>query len=235
MTSWVCVQHVPHEGPAGWQDTLHDADLGLSVCRPDLGDRLPEPSDPDLAGLLVMGGPMHALSDADHPWLASERACLAEAHSIGVPIIAVCLGYQLLAAALGGAVSLGGHTELGIGRIDWTPRARLLLGHDLPALVLHWHDDAATPADGVRLAGTATTRWQATATGSSVAMQFHVEIRPQDLTTITPHLPAGMTIDGDALAASQSSWSRLRHRILRGVTAASRPPSRVDAHRRSSD
>ncbi len=47
---------------------------------------------------------MGACDDAVAPWLAPTRALIADAVARGVPTLGVCLGHQLAAVALGGAV-----------------------------------------------------------------------------------------------------------------------------------
>ncbi|TAK70168.1 MAG: type 1 glutamine amidotransferase [Actinomycetota bacterium] len=219
MPRWVCLQHVRYESPAGWAETLAAAAVPLEVCHVAT-DPLPDPDDGDLAGLLVMGGPMYARDDDRHEWLAGERRLIATLQHRGTPIIGVCLGAQLTAAALGAAIDRGGHTELGIAPVSWTEAARDVFGAALPAEVLHWHDDAIASGVGTTLASTPITACQAAAIGNSVLLQFHIEIRPADLAGLAGHLPPGMVIDPVALAAAQDGWADLRRRILAHVTTA---------------
>ena len=100
MSRWALVQHVAFEGPGTIGAVAAEHDIALDVRRMDLGH--PLPSVEQLDGLVVMGGPMNALDDADHPHLAAERALLGAAVGRGLPVLGVCLGAQLLAAALGG-------------------------------------------------------------------------------------------------------------------------------------
>ena len=65
-----------------------DSGAALSVVRVDLGEsvHLPPPSA-DMAGLVVMGGPMGVHDDL--PWLADERALLRAAVEAGLPVLGV--------------------------------------------------------------------------------------------------------------------------------------------------
>lgn len=81
---------------------LAQAGADLTVCRP-ASDGVPDGLD-GVHGVVCMGGEMGAHDDADHPWLTALRWGLAEAVSRGLPVLGVCLGGQLLAAATGGAV-----------------------------------------------------------------------------------------------------------------------------------
>src|SRR5579875_4118940 len=102
---WHVVQHVPFEGPGLIAAELSARRLPTRVAHVYRGDTLPDVGD--LAGLVVLGGPMNALQDVDHPHLPDERKLLAAALDRGVPVLAVCLGAQLLAAALGARVFAG--------------------------------------------------------------------------------------------------------------------------------
>ena len=76
---------------------------------------------PDLAGIsliIALGGPLSANDEL--PALRQERAYLKTAVERDIPIFAVCLGAQLLAVALGGAVEPTGGYQFGLRRIAIT-------------------------------------------------------------------------------------------------------------------
>ncbi len=54
--------------------------------------------------LLVLGGAMGAGDDDRCTWLPATRALIRDAAGVGAPLLGVCLGRQLVAAALGGTV-----------------------------------------------------------------------------------------------------------------------------------
>ncbi|MFD4628676.1 type 1 glutamine amidotransferase [Streptomyces sp. NPDC058284] len=185
------LQHVEVEKPGLILDALDGSGLHVDVRNlldapaPDAcADALPPVSE--LAGLVVMGGPMNADDLAGHPALKLERDLLADALRAGVPTLGVCLGAQLLARAQGLAVRTG--AELGrAGEIGWAPlhdvdRDDPVVGPlaDSPA-VLHWHGDRIVPAEGARvLARTATTECQAFRAGPVAwGLQFHLEVTPE--------------------------------------------------------
>src|SRR5690242_19196725 len=93
-------------------DWLTDAGAELELRRAQEGDPLPAGLD-GYAGLVVMGGYMSALADDVAPWLPQLRRLLAEAVSAELPVLGVCLGAQLLAAATGGRVSLDSAPQYG--------------------------------------------------------------------------------------------------------------------------
>ena len=100
---WVVLQHVAHEGPGTVALAVADSGADLSVVRVDRGEPVPPPgSVEEMAGLVVLGGPMGVHDDL--AWLADERALLGRAVSAGLPVLGICLGAQQLAAALGAEV-----------------------------------------------------------------------------------------------------------------------------------
>src|SRR6188768_1856799 len=99
------LEHVAHEGPARVGSALERAGLELARVRLHAGDPLPK--DPRELGLLVvMGGPMGVedVGNPRYPFLGPELALLRAALAADVPILGICLGAQLLAAAAGARV-----------------------------------------------------------------------------------------------------------------------------------
>lgn len=222
---WVVVQHVPFEGPGLIATALAAAGQELDVRRMDLGDPLPEPSA--VAGLVVMGGPMGALDDVEHPYLASERALLAACVARRVPVLGVCLGAQLLAAALGARVYRGAAPEIGLGRVSLTEAARLdpvfsPAGHTLP--VLHWHADTFDLPDGaVLLASSGAYAHQAYRVGTAYGLQFHVEIAEPHAADIEPFLPPDVVLDRRHLALVSRAGSALLERLVDAAVREAEP------------
>jgi GMP synthase-like glutamine amidotransferase len=91
---------------------------------------------------------MGAYDDDVAPWLPDERALLRDAVDRGIPVLGLCLGGQLLAAATGGRVTLGPATEIGVVHVQRTvdglidpviAQAVAVSGADIPAA--QWHQD----------------------------------------------------------------------------------------------
>lgn len=191
---------MPFEGPGLLGTAARAAGVPVRPVRVYVGD--PVPRVDEVQGVVVMGGPMGALDDAAHPSLPAERALLAGAVAAGVPVLGVCLGAQLLAAAAGAEVTRAPVPEHGVGAVTLTAEGvadPLLggLGDDLP--VVHWHGDTfGIPDAAVRLAGSAECENQAFRLGPRAwGLQFHVEVDPALVDAWTPHLPPGMSLDGD--------------------------------------
>src|SRR5437773_6487622 len=84
----------------------------------------PEPLPSNLAGyggIVVMGGAMGVYEADRHPFLTGEIRLLRVALERGIPVLGVCLGSQLLAAAGGARVYRG---EAG-PEVGWLPVTRL--------------------------------------------------------------------------------------------------------------
>ena len=213
---WVVLQHVPFEGPGLIAPAIERAGGRVEVRRMDLGDAIP--STDEVAGLVVMGGPMGALDDAAHSHLMAERALLRACVEQDIPVLAVCLGAQLLAAALGSRVFQGPQPEVGLGIVTLTDAGRHdpvfgPAGHVLP--VLHWHGDTFDlPSGATLLASSDAYLHQAYRVGRAYAMQFHVEISLEQLDDVAPFLPEGVEISRRHLALVTRAGACLLDRLL---------------------
>jgi GMP synthase (glutamine-hydrolysing) len=140
---------------------------------------LPDRPDPDL--LVILGGPIGVYEEEDYPFLGAELRLVEERLKAGRPTLGLCLGAQILAAALGARVYPGGSKEIGWGPIALTEAGRASpLRHLDPAEtdVLHWHGDTFDlPEGAVRLASTELYENQAFSWGeTALALQFHPEV-----------------------------------------------------------
>ena len=169
----LAIQHVPWEGP----HRILDACGGLDVhtVKPLAGQALPDHDD--VAGAVVMGGPMNVDEVETHPALASEREWLAEALRRNMPVLGICLGAQLLARALGSEVRAGEGPELGYAAVEILDPEDPILGTLAPSTtVLHWHGDVFDlPAGAQHLARSGRTEVQAFRHGNAWGVLFHPE------------------------------------------------------------
>jgi GMP synthase (glutamine-hydrolysing) len=170
------VQHEPFEGPGTLREAL--APFELRIVRPYARDAIPSALGED--GLVVLGGGMGVYEADRYPHLRDEMRLLALATRARRPVLGICLGSQLLAAALGGFVQKAPRKEIGWYPVELLPGAGddQLLG-SLPRsfTAFHWHGDAFTlPPEAVLLASSAMTPLQAFRVGvRSWGIQFHLE------------------------------------------------------------
>lgn len=169
------VQHVPWERPALIASALSGIPTRTVTVARDLDPLLPAATE--LAGLVVLGGPMNADDIRNYPGLAAERRLASSAIDAGVPTLGVCLGAQLLARALDARVERGVARELGWAPVTVHDERDPLVGPLKPGIpVLHWHADAfELPNGATRLASTEATEIQAFRAGNAWALQFHME------------------------------------------------------------
>ena len=123
--------------------------------------------------------------EAEHyPFLREEIAAIGEAVRSGIPTVGVCLGSQLLAAALGAAVKPNpAGKEVGWGSVRKMPAAvtdPILRSFRAEETVLHWHGDVFDlPEGAVPLAYSPMTLHQAFRRGPRAwGLLFHVEADP---------------------------------------------------------
>ena len=176
MSQPVCVaiRHVAFEDLGLWEAEI--AAHGYEVSYLDAGvDDLAPARGADL--LVVLGGPIGVADVDSYPVLVDEMEFLRARVEDGRPTLGVCLGAQLIAAALGGDVTPG-EPEIGWAGVDLAPPASSSpLRHLEGAPVLHWHGDAITPPPGATvLASTASTACQAFEIGPALGLQFHPEV-----------------------------------------------------------
>ncbi len=175
---------VEHEAacPPGWMgEWLSEAGVALDVRRPYAGDALPATLS-DHAGLLVLGGSMGAEDDDAHPWLPLTKDLVRAAVRDGTPVLGICLGHQLAAVALGGAVAANPRgQQIGVLDVGWADAARTdaLLGPlSAPVRAVQWNNDVVTrlPDGAVALAGTPAGELQAARFAPRVwGVQWHPE------------------------------------------------------------
>jgi GMP synthase-like glutamine amidotransferase len=130
---------------------LGELGFKIEVIRACDGEPIPSELPTSISAIIALGGAMNALEDDKYPWLAEERALLKKSVLAGVPVIGICLGAQLLGAALGGTVSRLDSNEIGIYEIHQVADDAIMkVGAS--ALTAQWHEDyVSVLPDGAEL------------------------------------------------------------------------------------
>ncbi|MDI2032909.1 type 1 glutamine amidotransferase [Saccharopolyspora sp. TS4A08] len=176
------VQPSRSDPPGALGDWLEEAGAELDVVLP-AETALPAVEDYD--ALVVLGGEMGAYDDLDFPWLADVRRMLSGAVAKSMPVLAICLGAQLLAAATGGQVrQMKKGPEVGtllVAKRDVAAEDPLLGPLPLTPDVVQFHsDEFSLPPSAQLLASSPKCDNQAFRLGEcAYGLQFHVETSPE--------------------------------------------------------
>ena len=194
-------------------DILSERGVAMETIRIYAGDGVPGTVE-GRGGLIVMGGPMGVYEQDRYPHLTDEIRLIQDAVARGVPVIGICLGSQLVAAALGAKVAPA-HKEIGWHAVTLTEAALrdpLWTGIDRVIEVFHWHGDAFDlPPGAVSLAASRHTPCQAYAYGrKTYGFLFHMEMNES-------MVRAMVTAFGDELAAVDETAARILTRAPDGV------------------
>ena len=128
-----------------------------------------------------MGGPQSVYEQRRYPYLTKEISLLRAAIEAHQPILGVCLGAQLLAAALGASVTKNPQKEIGWYSLMREPGAENDPLFDIfgqTETVFQWHGDTfALPRGAIRLASSPVCQEQAFRFGTyAYGLQCHVEV-----------------------------------------------------------
>jgi len=175
---WV-LQHHPVENLGRIADALEASALAWQYVRSFAGHPVPRDMK-GAGGLIVMGGPMGIYDEQQFPFLHDEIRLIQQALRDAKPVLGVCLGSQLLAAALGAKVVRGPGKEIGWYPIKLSPSAQddaLFRSVPKSFTALHWHGDIFDlPVGAVALASSDKTPFQAFRYGDKAyGLLFHIE------------------------------------------------------------
>jgi GMP synthase-like glutamine amidotransferase len=142
---------------------------------PDVTVAFPDPLAYDA---IVAFGAAWAVYDvaAIGSWIGDEITFTRQAIAGGVPVLGICFGGQMLAAALGGQVTRASHPEIG-----WN-----IIESGEPGLIdpgpwFQWHFDRFELPASIPVLARTTLANQAFVAGRSLGLQFHPELTPSVL------------------------------------------------------
>ena len=179
MRKLLVFQHVPLEPLGTLNQQFKDAGFRIRYVNFD--------RDPDARvdvqryhGLVVLGGPMSADQVGRFHHLAHEKDAIRQAVALGLPVLGICLGAQLIAAAFGGKTYRGTAPEYG-----WVDVRPTRIGRDDQLMahfcnverVFQWHSDTfSLPNAAMHLAESDSCAFQAFRLYDHVyGLQFHLE------------------------------------------------------------
>ncbi|MCS7173657.1 MAG: gamma-glutamyl-gamma-aminobutyrate hydrolase family protein [Armatimonadetes bacterium] len=214
MAEVLVVQHAEVEAPGLLGEVLRARGHGLRVLHPYRGDPIPKP--PLMAaGLVLLGGPMGVYEQDRYPFLRAELQLLEDAVSQGKPVLGVCLGSQLLAAALGAQVRPGPGLELGWHPVRLEAAAAedpLFAGLPRSFWAFHWHGDVFDLPDGaIWLARSERTLYQAFRYGEGAyGLLFHLEVTEAMVRAMVRAFPQDLEragIDPEAVSSEAERYA----------------------------
>ena len=183
MTTCIALRHLSFEDAGILEDILAARGIELSYIEVGLS-ALNKAALTDADLLVVLGGPIGVYEADEYPFLVDEIAALRARLDRRRPTLGLCLGAQMIAAALGARVRPGPAKEIGYAPIDLTDEGKCsVLAPFAGVDVLLWHgDNLDLPPGAVRLASTTACPTQAFTLGNHVlGLQFHIETKPQKL------------------------------------------------------
>jgi GMP synthase (glutamine-hydrolysing) len=221
----LAVTHGPDVRPEVFADVI--AEDGHELIEWDIRSR-GAPASSDVDAVIVLGGDQNVGEELEHPWLHEEYDALRRWVDEGTPLLAICLGAQTLAHALGGAVRPVGETLAGfyVSELTRAGEDDLVLGV-LPQRFESFNANGywfEIPPGAVELA-TGPVPQAFRVNGSAWGVQFHPEIRRNQVLgwfdgdeTVTRSLDEL----ADELDEKLPSWQKHGRALCRAFLAAAR-------------
>jgi GMP synthase-like glutamine amidotransferase len=218
--------------------TLRDYGHRLRILRLHDGDQVPGDLD-DVDAIISCGGPQSAYDDA-LPWLAPQMDRLREANALGMPIVGMCLGSQILARALGGKVEANpAGIEFGFTEIKLNPVGRedpIHSGIAWDSMTIQYHRDHVSqlPAGARLLASSAKCKVQTWALGlRTYGFQNHPEASAETLEHWASTEPdalreSGLTLElvREQIQEHYAAFERLTDRLFESIALYLMPVDR---------
>jgi GMP synthase (glutamine-hydrolysing) len=218
----LAITHQTDAGPGVFADEMRDRGVRLDEWLFSERGTSPPAEIADYDAVLTFGGAMHADQEDHHPWLRFEKDFLAAMIDDGMPILAVCLGSQLLAEAAGGSARRASEPEIGWRDVEVTEEGSSdpVIGALAPGFTaLQWHSYEAEPPGGAAVLARSPICSQAYRIGDRAwGIQFHAEVTPADASKWIAEYRSDedavrIGIDPEALRAETdgriADWNRL--------------------------
>jgi GMP synthase (glutamine-hydrolysing) len=179
------VVHQRDAGPGVFADEMRERGVELEEWMLSERGTGPPREIAEYDAVLTFGGAMHADQEDRHPWLRFEKDFLAAMLDDGMPLLAVCLGTQLLADAAGGTARRASEPEIGWFEVEVTDEGASdpVIGPLAPSFTgFQWHSYEAVPPEGAAILARTPVCPQAYRIGERVwGIQFHAEVTAGDV------------------------------------------------------
>jgi GMP synthase-like glutamine amidotransferase len=161
----------------GFDLVVHQVVREDRFLSPNVEIEFPDPTDFD--AIIPMGAPWSVYDhEAIGTWVPAELTMLRDAHQHEVPVLGICFGGQMLAAAHGGSVARSAAPEIGWVNVDSDDESLVPSG-----IWFQWHYDRwQLPKHAQEVAHNANSS-QAFVLGRNLAVQFHPEMTSEILTS----------------------------------------------------
>lgn len=175
------IQHLAFEDLGAWEDIFYQLGLRVRYFEAGIDDLTKAFEHPGLT--VILGGPIAVYETEDYPFLQQEMDLLKVRLQKNLPTLGICLGAQLIAAALDAKVYPGDVKEIGWSKL----KLASIENNPLKVLedidVLHWHGDTFDlPEQAELLASSDLYPNQAFQVGQNIlALQFHAEVASESL------------------------------------------------------
>ena len=219
----LAITHGPSVGPGVFDDAVRAAGHELIEHQLPtagvLGNR-------EADAIIVLGGAMHPDEEERHGWLRPELRYLEQQLERGTPMLGVCLGSQLIARAAGAPVFRADEPEVGWLPVEVTAAGGSdPVGSALPSRfdAFQWHHYTHELPDGAVELARSKVCLQAYRLGSAWGVQFHPEVRAEQVESWLAEDPDDVA-DAAALRAETreriAGWNELGRRLCTAFLAA---------------
>lgn len=192
--NFLIIQHAEHIEAGSVIDWIKERGYRYKLQDAWLTEEWPAISEYE--ALVVMGGPMSAYDEENHPFLIDEKRFINEFISSGKPTMGICLGHQLLAEVLGGRVEKG-NNEIGWHDVRFTKFLKSIEAPPKHQKVFQWHGDVVQLPPGANNIGTSEANLvQGFNLNNVFTMQFHAEVKQENLELMIEHSNKDLSAGG---------------------------------------
>ena len=176
--------------------------------------------------VIVLGGPFGVYEADKYPFIRNEINCVSARLDSGKPLLGICLGAQMMAAALGAKVAFSGGKEIGWHEVKLTDEGKKSLLAPLEGQpILHWHgDNCEMPQGCTRLAYTGFCPVQAFQKSPvQLGLQFHAEVEAERIERWLPSSQDSLKLAGltdDDIRAQAKQHGELARKVGNQILGA---------------